>query len=98
MAQNPDILVANTTCMITHDGRQVMLRRGITTVRAGHPITEGREQLFDPITVHFDRGAPVEQATAAPGEKRTVQPGAGMSAESKSRARRKPADTAKDKD
>lgn len=82
MTQKPDILVANTTCMIEHDGRQVMLRRGITTVRSGHPITEGHEQLFDPITVHFDRDVPVEQATAAPGEKRSVQP----------KARRKPAD------
>ena len=92
MTQKPDILVANTTCMIEHEGRRVMLRRGITTVRAGHPIAEGHEQLFEPITVHFDRGAPVEQATAAPGEKRSVQPRADTSAESKPKARRKPAD------
>lgn len=72
MTQKPDILVANTTCVIEHDGRQVMLRRGITAVRAGHPITRGREQLFDPITVHFDLDTPVEQATAAPGEKREI--------------------------
>lgn len=95
MTPKPDILVANTTCMINHEGRQIMLRRGVTTVRAGHPITEGREQLFDPITVHFDRDVPVEQATAAPGEKRTVQPNAGQPAESKPRVRRKPTDTAK---
>ena len=37
-------------------------------VRAGHPLLKGREDLFKPAenVVRFD----VEQATAAPGEKR----------------------------
>ena len=42
--------------------------RGVTRVRAGHPLLKGREYLFEPVdlTVHYD----IEEATAAPGEKR----------------------------
>lgn len=72
-----DILVANTNAVIQFAGRRVVLRRGVTHVRVGHPILRGREQLFDPIKVDFDVEPPtpapepvVEQATAAPGEKR----------------------------
>jgi hypothetical protein len=92
---NTDILVANVTATLKHDGRRFYLVRGKTLVRADDPIVKGHESMFEPLRVDY-LGAPVEQATAAPGEKRTVQPGAGMPAEVKSRARRKPADTAKD--
>lgn len=53
---------------VTHlDGEQVAVAAG-DLVRAGHPLLNGREDLFKPAEgwVRFD----VEQATAAPGEKR----------------------------
>lgn len=75
MAGDRGILVANTSAVLTHEGRRVVLRRGVTLVREGHPITQGREHMFEPITLHYDHEAPVEQATAAPGEKRNLQPG-----------------------
>jgi hypothetical protein len=50
-----------------HDGDQISVPAG-EIVRAGHPIMKRREELFEPIESfgRFD----VEQATAAPGEKR----------------------------
>lgn len=70
-----EIFVANRTALIRHDGREIMLRRGITRVRAGHPLLKGREALFDAVSVDFEwPDKPVESATAAPGEKRSVAP------------------------
>lgn len=43
-----------------------LFEAGITRIREGHPIMEGREHLFEPITVHYE----LERATANPGEKR----------------------------
>lgn len=68
MARDRNILVANTNAAIVHDGQSVMLHRGRTHVRAGHPILAGREHMFEQLHVDYD----VEQATAAPGEKRSV--------------------------
>lgn len=36
------------------------------TFRKGHPVVDGREELFEPFVVDNE----IEQATAAPGEKR----------------------------
>lgn len=49
------------------DGRPVLVSKG-DTVREGHPVLKGRESLFVVQSVRFD----VEQATAAPGERRSV--------------------------
>lgn len=51
-------------------------------VDASDPVVKGREHLFEPVEVAASRQslmgrtapAPVEQATAAPGEKRSVAP------------------------
>lgn len=48
------------------DGTPIHVRSGVTRVREGHPLLVGREELFEPMTVDYE----VEQATAAPGEKR----------------------------
>jgi len=63
-----DVFVANTSGSAEVNGQVLTFTKGITRVRAGHPLLKGRESLFDPIDdhVHYD----VEQATAAPGEKR----------------------------
>lgn len=42
-----------------------------TLVDASDPIVKGRESLFEPVETAAARTASVEQATAAPGEKRT---------------------------
>lgn len=62
------VFVANTTFATELDGAQVIVHKGQTRVRAGHVLLERAPGCFDPVDldVHFD----VEQATAAPGERR----------------------------
>lgn len=63
------VFVARETFSWTDaDGVPLIAHAGQTRVREGHPLLAGREHLFDPVEgqVHYD----VEQATAAPGEKR----------------------------
>jgi len=40
--------------------------KGVTRVREGHALLKGREYLFEEVNAHYE----VEEATAAPGEKR----------------------------
>jgi len=76
------IYVAKESFSALVDGEQVIVSKGITRVRVGHPLLKGREQWFEPLTVQYDvkqptPKAPVEQATAAPGEKRAGGPSVG---------------------
>lgn len=48
------ILIALDSAFFTHEGQPVTITRGKTTVREGHPILKGRENLFGPITVDFE--------------------------------------------
>lgn len=48
------------------DGTQVTVVAGRTRVREGHELLKGREMMFEPLVVDYE----IEQATAAPGEKR----------------------------
>lgn len=41
-------------------------------VDSADPVVKGREENFEPVEAFMARRAGVEQATAAPGEKRTV--------------------------
>lgn len=52
---------------VMYEGEQITVPFG-EIVRAGHPLMKGREWAFEPVESfgRFD----VEQATAAPGEKR----------------------------
>lgn len=76
-----DILVANVTATLKHEGRRFYLVRGKTLVRADDPVVEGHKSMFEPLHIEY-LGGPVEQATAAPGEKREIA--------AKPQARRKP--------
>jgi len=59
-----------TNSFATHvDGKRVMVRKGVTRVREGHPLLKDNPDRFKPIDVQYD----VEQATKAPGEKRPVR-------------------------
>jgi hypothetical protein len=85
-----EILVAKETFTTELDGSPVVVQKGRTRVRAGHPLTEGREELFEPVEleVHYD----VEQATAAPGEKRgATSSSSGSESAAKSRGKGKTA-------
>ena len=63
-----DIFVAKETGAVEFDGAPVMVHKGITRVRQGHLLLKRHPEMFEPIdlSVHYE----VEQATAAPGEKR----------------------------
>ncbi len=63
-----DIYVAKETGAVELDGSPVMIQKGHTRVRQGHQLLKRYPEMFEPIDlfVHYD----VEQATAAPGEKR----------------------------
>jgi hypothetical protein len=60
-----DILVAKNSFSTEVNGVPQAVTKG-ETFREGHPVVEGREELFEPFTIDND----LEQATAAPGEKR----------------------------
>jgi hypothetical protein len=63
-----DIYVAKESFATELDGQSVIVQKGTTRVRSGHALLKGRENMFELITVQYD----VEQATAAPGEKRSA--------------------------
>lgn len=56
------IYVAKVDGLVDYDGRQVPIKAGITRVREGHPLLEGRESVFEELQVHYD----VETARQAP--------------------------------
>jgi hypothetical protein len=70
MAKKDQLYVAKTSGTMEIDGVPYFFEKGKTRVREGHPITkrDGFENLFELVddNVTYD----VEQATAAPGEKR----------------------------
>lgn len=53
-AAGSGILVARQSFTAELDGVPVSVVRGVTHVREGHPLLEGREELFEPVTVHFE--------------------------------------------
>jgi hypothetical protein len=56
------IYVSTVTGVTHHDGSEIQLVAGITRVREGHPLLEGRGALFKELSVHYD----VETARQAP--------------------------------
>lgn len=73
------ILIAKSAFFCTVDGVERFIPQGMA-VRSDHPIVEGRQDYFKPLPLldedvesGSDGAAPaVEQATAAPGENRTL--------------------------
>lgn len=65
--QEPDIYVAKNGFACEIDGEEVRVAQG-ERVRVGHPLLRSHAGFFEPVDaeIHYD----VEQATAAPGEKR----------------------------
>lgn len=67
MSKNDDvILVAKTTGSMRVGKEEFFFTRGVTRIRASHPLAKAAPDFFEEIDVHYD----VEQTTAAPGEKR----------------------------
>lgn len=69
MPAKSDIYIATESAMLDYDGVPTPIHAGHTRVRGGHVLLEQYPEFFEPIDVHYD----VEQATAAPGEKRTTR-------------------------
>lgn len=67
--QKSGTLICNQSFATTENGRPRVVRKG-TAVIANDPVVKGREKLFD--TAEDAVRSPVEQATAAPGEKRAA--------------------------
>jgi hypothetical protein len=68
-----EIMVARRTATLMFQGRRVVIEQGRTTARAGHPLVDNYDGMWEPLTVDFD----VDEAPAEP------------RAEPKPRARRK---------
>lgn len=76
------LYVARRTGTVWVDGRRHAIQRGVTVAEEGSDMLARHGKLFEPMRVHYPaaprgRGrsapAPVEQATARPGEQRTVK-------------------------
>lgn len=63
-----DVYVCKESGAFVYNGQMVVVNKDVTRVRKGHPMLDQYPELFEPITVHYD----VEQATAGPGEKRSL--------------------------
>lgn len=59
-----DVYIANSTFACDLDGAPVIVHRGVTRVRAGHPLFERYKDNFDLVdtAIEFD----IEEATASP--------------------------------
>ena len=64
------IFVALKTSVIHIDGKAHVVHKGVTRVREGHPLLEGREEMFAPIDCDYE----VEEARAKPGRPRKTDP------------------------
>ncbi len=68
MTSKPDTLIVKQSFVGSVNGADVIFREG-DSVAANHPAVKKWPQMFAERTVTHE-SAPVEQATAAPGEKR----------------------------
>jgi hypothetical protein len=68
------ILVARESVIFAYDGNQVYIHKGRTTVREGHPVLRGREDLFEPLVPTFDLDSPPPRPAAPPGRRGPGRP------------------------
>lgn len=61
-----DMLIAIESGVAMVGNTEYSFRRGVTRVRAGHPLAKACPQFFEPIKAHYE----IETMTAAPGERR----------------------------
>ncbi len=77
----PGLYIGKTAATFKHDGEDVFIGPR-TIVRAGHPIMKGREDLFEPLVVHYDlpaaEDAPEPKAPARTPSAAAKKPGAGQ--------------------
>ena len=70
------IYVAKRAAMVFYEGRRIMVKKGMTTIREGHPILKANPDLFQPLNVDFETAGPVsvprvvEEATDVPNQPR----------------------------
>lgn len=57
-----DLFIAKESAITSVGGEDIVIHAGHTVVRAGHPLLKGREDLFQPLFVHYD----VEPTEAPP--------------------------------
>lgn len=67
MAKASPLLIARESFVSEHDGSMLEIRQG-DLIEADHPLARKHPNLFSEPELRF----PVEQATAAPGEKRIL--------------------------
>jgi hypothetical protein len=67
---NRDIYVAVRTFLTELDGKRISVVADKTFVRHGHPLLEGRENLFKKVVPHYE----VEAPKPAPRKKAEVKP------------------------
>lgn len=48
------IYVCKESAVFQYDGDQVLVRKGETRVREGHPILKAHPELFEPLKVHYE--------------------------------------------
>lgn len=60
-----DVYVADKTGMVRLDGQRIVVSKGYTTVRSGHPLYEQHKDMFVPLAVHYDVERPAAKAVAA---------------------------------
>lgn len=57
------IFVATSSVLSEYDGRPLYIHQGLTTVRAGHPLLETHDRLFEPLRPTFEYDPVTEQDT-----------------------------------
>ena len=62
----PSVYVAKTSGAIKVKGQLYRFAAGVTRVRVDHPLRKAHPHLFEPMALDLE----IEQATAAPGERR----------------------------
>ena len=67
--KKPEYYRARHAFGVMYEGEHITIPAG-EIVRSGHPLLKGRDEHFEPVERFGRFDVDVEQATAAPGEKR----------------------------